>query len=192
MTLEFVIESRRRPAGEFKWNDEKVERLKELHKQGLSGSEIAADLGCSSRNAVCGKIDRLRRGNFAADFEARRGPAHAPRSRPRGDHGGGAVKSINAKKERGGQNGLNLNTPRPRIDFAVPVVDADIPATQRRTLLELDGACCHWPIGDPHDPAFFFCGGPAITGFPYCAYHSRVAYLPPNARRGHMRPFKDF
>ncbi len=30
---------------------------------------------------------------------------------------------------------------------------------------------------------FFFCGGHALAGLPYCSYHSRVAYQPPNLRR---------
>ena len=44
-------------------------------------------------------------------------------------------------------------------------------------------------IGDPGHPDFFFCGGQAITGLPYCAYHSRVAYQPAHMRRD-RRPFR--
>jgi hypothetical protein len=45
-------------------------------------------------------------------------------------------------------------------------------------------ATCHWPIGDPSSPDFFFCGGKVLTGLPYCPQHSRVAYQPPaNLRR---------
>ena len=49
--------------------------------------------------------------------------------------------------------------------------------------LELDQEKCHWPIGDPGQPDFFFCGGKTNTGTPYCGYHGRVAYQPPAARR---------
>ena len=62
-------------------------------------------------------------------------------------------------------------------------IDNVIPLGQRRTLLELTEETCRWPIGDPGQPDFFFCGGQTITGLPYCAYHSRVAYQPPNMRR---------
>jgi GcrA cell cycle regulator len=68
------------------------------------------------------------------------------------------------------------------------LLDNVIPIGQRRTLLELTEDTCRWPIGDPGQPDFFFCGGPAVTGLPYCAYHSRVAYQPPNLRR-ERRPF---
>ena len=50
-------------------------------------------------------------------------------------------------------------------------------------LLELTEETCRWPIGDPGSSEFFFCGGNALTGLPYCAYHSRVAYQPASERR---------
>ena len=46
-----------------------------------------------------------------------------------------------------------------------------------------------WPIGDPGSADFFFCGGQTVSGLPYCAYHSRVAYQPANQRRD-RRPFR--
>jgi GcrA cell cycle regulator len=57
--------------------------------------------------------------------------------------------------------------------------------SQRLSLLELNEATCHWPVGDPASPDFFFCGGKALTGLPYCAHHSRVAYQPAGDRRRH-------
>ena len=52
-----------------------------------------------------------------------------------------------------------------------------------RAPLELNDEKCHWPIGDPGQPDFFFCGGKTNAGTPYCGYHGRVAYQPPQARR---------
>ena len=69
-------------------------------------------------------------------------------------------------------------------------IDNVIPIGQRRTLLELTEETCRWPIGDPGHADFFFCGGPPISGLPYCAYHSRVAYQPPNVRRDRRPPFR--
>jgi GcrA cell cycle regulator len=68
-------------------------------------------------------------------------------------------------------------------------IDNVIPLGQRRTLLELTEQTCRWPIGDPGHSDFFFCGGQTITGLPYCAYHSRVAYQPANLRR-ERRPLR--
>src|SRR5436189_310715 len=41
------------------WTDERVELLKKLWADGLSASQIAAQLGGVSRNAVIGKVHRL-------------------------------------------------------------------------------------------------------------------------------------
>jgi GcrA cell cycle regulator len=59
----------------------------------------------------------------------------------------------------------------------------EIPIEQRKTLLQLNEATCHWPVGDPGSPDFFFCGGQSNEGSPYCNYHSRVAYQPASERR---------
>jgi GcrA cell cycle regulator len=69
------------------------------------------------------------------------------------------------------------------VEAEPELVDNVIPMGQRRTLLELTEATCHWPIGDPGQPDFFFCGGQTVSGLPYCAYHSRVAYQPVHTRR---------
>ena len=41
------------------WNDERVETLKKLWSEGFSASQIAAQLGGVTRNAVIGKVHRL-------------------------------------------------------------------------------------------------------------------------------------
>ena len=46
------------------WTDEKVEKLKELWSKGHTASQIAIELGDTTRNAVIGKAHRL-------DLEAR-------------------------------------------------------------------------------------------------------------------------
>jgi len=53
------------------WTDDRVEQLKKLWESGLSASQIAAELGNVTRNAVIGKVHRL---GFPA----------APRAPPRG------------------------------------------------------------------------------------------------------------
>ena len=68
--------------------------------------------------------------------------------------------------------------------------DNVVPMSQRLSLLELNEATCHWPVGDPSSPEFFFCGGKPLTGLPYCGYHSRVAYQPANERRKDRRQFR--
>lgn len=35
---------------------------------------------------------------------------------------------------------------------------------------------CMWPIGEPREKDFRFCGEPAVFGKPYCPVHSKTAY----------------
>lgn len=161
------------------WTDERVELLKKLWADGLSASQIATELGGITRNAVIGKVHRLGLSGRA------KSPSSSSTPRPR--------------KARAPAQMLRMPRPAMRGNTALAhafeyeavvepeVVDNIIPMGQRRTLLELTEATCHWPIGDPGSPDFFFCGGTTLTSLPYCAYHSRVAYQPVNDRRRDRR-----
>jgi GcrA cell cycle regulator len=43
---------------------------------------------------------------------------------------------------------------------------------------------CSWPVGNPGDRGFHFCGEPAAPGKPYCAKHCAVAYIRGGRDRG--------
>lgn len=161
------------------WTDERVELLKKLWGDGLSASQIAAELGGITRNAVIGKVHRL-----GLSGRAKSPASTAPRPRKARSH---------AHMLRVPRPAMRGNTALAHafdydIDPEPELVDNVIPIGQRRTLLELTEETCHWPIGDPGSAEFFFCGGPSISGLPYCAYHCRVAYQPPNDRRRQSRP----
>jgi GcrA cell cycle regulator len=51
------------------------------------------------------------------------------------------------------------------------------------TVLTINSGMCRWPIGDPADSAFHFCGRKPATGSPYCEAHARKAYQPAQSRR---------
>lgn len=53
-------------------------------------------------------------------------------------------------------------------------------ATQ--SLIDLGRACCAWPIGDPRDAGFRFCGTPTDDRGPYCIEHRQKAYTVPEKR----------
>ena len=162
------------------WTDERVEQLKKLWADGLSASQIAAQLGNITRNAVIGKVHRL-----GLSGRAKSPSTSAPRPR----------------KPRSASHMLRISRPSMRGNTALahayemelepdPVpYDNVIPIGQRRTLLELNEDTCRWPIGDPGSAEFFFCGGNTVTSLPYCAYHSRVAYQPAGSRR-HRAPVR--
>ncbi len=157
------------------WSDDRVEQLKKLWEAGLSASQIAAELGNVTRNAVIGKVHRL-----GLSGRAKSPSSAAPRQR----------------KARPAQQMMRVSRPVSRGNTALahafevemeadPIAfDNVVPMSQRLSLLELNEATCHWPVGDPSSPEFFFCGGKALAGLPYCAHHSRVAYQPASDRRG--------
>lgn len=45
------------------------------------------------------------------------------------------------------------------------------------SLVDLAAHTCRWPIGDPREAGFHFCGKPALTGKPYCGEHASIAYV---------------
>lgn len=53
---------------------------------------------------------------------------------------------------------------------APPIDDRMIPISQRKSFAELESWHCHYPVGEPGTPGFFFCGGP-ISEDLYCASH---------------------
>jgi GcrA cell cycle regulator len=159
------------------WTDERVELLKKLWADGLSASQIAAELGGITRNAVIGKVHRL-------GLSGRAKSASSGSPRPR---------KARAPMLRMGRTSIRGNTALAHayeIEAAAEpeLIDNVIPIGQRRTILELTEQTCHWPVGDPSSSEFFFCGGNTINGLPYCAYHSRVAYQPAGDRRRDRRP----
>ena len=44
-------------------------------------------------------------------------------------------------------------------------------------LMDLKLTTCRWPIGDPTDEDFCFCGKQTVTGKPYCEKHCQEAYI---------------
>jgi GcrA cell cycle regulator len=163
------------------WTDERVELLKKLWADGLSASQIAAELGGITRNAVIGKVHRL-----GLSGRAKSPSSAAPR--PRKPRSPSHMLRVSRPSMRG--NTALAHVYEYEMDPEPEPIENIIPIGQRRTLLELTEATCRWPIGDPGSPEFFFCGGNTATGLPYCAYHSRVAYQPVNDRRRDKRPFR--
>lgn len=51
------------------------------------------------------------------------------------------------------------------------------PEPRVHSMVDLSHNTCRWPIGDPKEPGFHFCGRPTLPGKPYCAEHAAVAYV---------------
>jgi GcrA cell cycle regulator len=150
------------------WTHERIETLKKLWADGHSASQIAAELGGITRNAVVGKVHRLgvsgRAKSPAKSPDKSSSPA-APRARKRRS----ASRMLSGRGTTARARELD-DAPEPEL------LDNFIPLGQRRNLIELGKDTCRWPLGDPDSADFFFCGGPTIASLPYCSHHSRLAY----------------
>jgi GcrA cell cycle regulator len=74
--------------------------------------------------------------------------------------------------------------------YTPPAEELVIPVNERKYIQTLTEACCRWPIGDPQQPDFHFCGKKKVTGLPYCEVHARRAFQPPQPRRRDREVFE--
>ncbi len=158
------------------WTDERVESLKKLWGEGLSASQIAGRLGGVTRTAVLGKVHRLGRTGRAA-------PTRIKTARPRARVGAGAAKRQAKPRfaQLGNPSFRNLYQPDAE-PFVPAAAELEIPLAERKTLQMLTESCCRWPIGDPQNADFHFCNGSKVAGLPYCEFHARRAFQPPQSR----------
>jgi GcrA cell cycle regulator len=169
------------------WTEERVELLKKLWSDGLSASQIAAELGNVTRNAVIGKVHRLGLSGRAKSAAApaaprnaapRKAPARAP-SHPMGS----ATTATRGAHALAPHFSAEAEAEIEAEQAPLPSEDVVIPFSERVTIMELREYMCRWPMGDPTSPDFRFCGARSQTGLPYCSYHSRIAYQPAADRR---------
>lgn len=150
------------------WTDDRVDTLKKLWAQGLSASQIAKQLGGVTRNAVIGKVHRL---GLSGRATPSRPPSRVSSNRPRP-----AIRpdrSIAAGSE-------HQKPPR----FAVRALTDGVGAGEDFAgVLNLTDHICRWPMGDPAEPGFQFCGRKCKSGSPYCEAHAELAYQPARRRR---------
>ena len=143
------------------WTDERVALLKKLWGEGKTAAEIAKELGGVTRNAVIGKAHRLKLSN-------RLSPIQQNNKKP-------APKPVEEK------------TPPRKIANDPAPYDMKIKGVSLAALKE---KMCRWPIGDPKDEDFRFCGCQAIAGLPYCGEHAKIAYQA--ATRNRILQAEDF
>lgn len=162
------------------WNDERVELLKKLWADGLSASQIAGRLGGVTRNAVIGKVHRL-------GLSGRATSSRSSAPRPRRTH---APRQHRAPSLVFGTRGNTALAPVYESEpepMPAEIHELVIPVHERASILTLKETMCRWPIGDPGDEEFHFCGRKSSGSMPYCEHHARMAYQPVQARRREKR-----
>jgi GcrA cell cycle regulator len=150
MTLSYLVGQHN--SYDTPWTEELVARLKYLWQEGYSAARIVKEIGPGrlTRNAVIGKAHRLKL------------PERRPRMRM-------PYKRKHHKPER------VAAPPPPPLKSMLPATPT-APPMRRLGLFELAEMQCHFPIGDPTLPGFFFCGADAAQL--YCPFHQHMARRP--------------
>jgi GcrA cell cycle regulator len=135
------------------WTAELIDQLTQLWSEGHSASVIGKKLSVS-KNAVVGKAHRL--GLPARPSPIRKEARPQPVRRP------------------------PAPLPQPK-----PLLLEPAPSGPRREFMPSGfkpgpsprQSSCAWPLGDPTDSGFRFCGEATVSGKPYCSAHCAVAYV---------------
>lgn len=148
------------------WTIEEVTRVIKLFNDGFSMGMIAEDTG-RSRGSIAGKIDRARKAKLLKP----------------------AVEKTTAQSRNVFKSHKNLraNTglmakglmPRPARLLIVPKKERIrlrlIENDTEVTFAELQPNMCKWPLGDPKQSDFRFCGCRRLSDKPYCEAHNLTA-----------------
>jgi len=150
------------------WTKERVVLLRKLWAEGMSASAIAAELGGGiTKNAIIGKVHRS---GFERDGVSAR--KQTQQKLPK-------IAMLNPAAPRvPPEKAAASPAPTPIASALGELAEAavvGIPTTRRVALLDLRDTMCRWPIGDPREAGFGFCGARA-TGAVYCGYHAQIAY----------------
>ncbi len=153
------------------WTPDRLDSLKKLWLAGKSASQVAEELaGGVTRSGVLGKVRDLGLSGDGAPTRSTRSSFKPKKRAPQ--------KPSTADK--------SSEVPATPAKPPVP----ELPGTAN---IETLGAhMCKWPIGDPDNTSFSFCGRRTDGRCVYCVEHARVAYQPksknPNSNRVYVHP----
>jgi GcrA cell cycle regulator len=189
----------------MEWTEQRIETLRKLWGQGQTASQIAAILGGITRNAVIGKAHRLGLTGRPSPIKREAGSAQ-PRRKAAAGRQERPVRNAPPLTTTAASQAVNnlssptsatvaapaqpaasasahagpQNAPAARSSAGAAVGSMAMPAMSGGTAsaprTHAGSKSCSWPVGDPKQPGFHFCGEPAEPGRPYCANHCHVAY----------------
>jgi GcrA cell cycle regulator len=157
------------------WTEARIEQLKSLWADGLSCTQIATAMGGTTRNAVIGKVHRLK----------------LDRRRPSTNRYG--RKAVTKRQMQAGRK-MPRTIPKPRqiepdiapeqFEFSASAWQP-LPGSIPVTMEFMTG--CKWPVGNPYGTDMaLFCNCVPMEGKPYCREHTErsigmVFKRPPSA-----------
>jgi GcrA cell cycle regulator len=168
------------------WSAERIALLRRRWAEGASASTIARELGANvSRCAVLGKVHRLKLTQPAFKRLHPAKEAGFKRRRAAGKPRAPARSQLMAVFEA-----LGLGAAFAAADLRTVEAHACTAFGPACSLLELTEATCRWPVGEPGETGFAFCGAAPLAGYPYCRAHCLIAYRPQRPERGASAPGK--
>lgn len=144
------------------WTDEMVDKLRQMWTEGKTATEIAKELGVT-KNSIVGKVHRL-------CLTARPSPIKSKDEEP--------VEKVEVEKEIPEEVEENVEVvAEPVESVKTEKVEKKHKSSCHVKLVELDSHTCRWPLGDPRDEDFCFCGKKVRMGQTYCEEHANMAYV---------------
>lgn len=169
------------------WTDKMVEDLRKMWKEGLTTGEIGKRLGVS-KNSIVGKVHRLglsgrpspiKKKVVTEDAVATEKNIEAKSPEPKAKE----VQPVKAAKEEKHRPQIKAEVRHEEIE-SVKIEPKFEPRKDGKIMVtHLDNHTCRWPIGDPKDENFHFCGKKIRIGQTYCDEHAALAYVKPNSKK---------
>ena len=192
------------------WTDEMVEELKRLWDEGVTTGEIGRRLNIS-KNSIVGKVHRLGLSGRPSPIKKKsdtnepkpevKKAASAKEAKPARQKP--AKPQVQKQESKPAAKPVQPPAPEPKPAIVKPApqkhaVDNEeedialaksiaMPEPEKNkkeflSLTDLDNHTCRWPIGDPKDDNFHFCGKKVRLGQTYCEEHAAIAYVKPGKK----------
>tara|TARA_B100000795_G_C22748454_1_gene418328 strand:- start:764 stop:1261 length:498 start_codon:yes stop_codon:yes gene_type:complete len=142
------------------WNEQKVAKLKELWGT-HTAAEISKIIGDVTRNAIIGKANRL---NLSSKIKTR------------------SVSSNQNFQNTDNENNNSTQKRGKKSRFQSLVIEKNFEPENPKQLEELTEDICKYPINDPTDKNFYFCGRSSLKDFSYCKLHLLYSYQQKNKK----------
>ena len=153
------------------WTEQMVDDLRAMWKEGLTTAEIGKRLGVS-KNSIVGKVHRLGLSGRPSPIKKKEeveNPVVEAKPLP--------TKKAEKVKSEPVPASKKVEEPKEeKIEIKV-AKQPETPRKEHVSLVDLDNHTCRWPIGDPKDENFHFCGKKVKIGQTYCEEHANIAYV---------------
>ena len=175
------------------WDDDSIKLLKKLWDKGLSTTDIAKKMNVS-KNAIVGKVHRLclkarpspikKKDEIGEPVEnnsvevAQEQPQETKVEKTSAKKAETETKATKTKAKKAPKTEVKAEISKKYEAEAEPHKEKGAKKSAKNVkLVELDSHTCRWPIGDPRDDDFCFCGKKVHSGQTYCDEHAQIAYV---------------